>query len=79
MLFVLEVDVDRALGDAGSLGDLIERRGGIAIAGKLGESGLQNFLRTLRLAAASRFPGAFPTLPSLGQLAINRSKSQVID
>ena len=52
VLFVLEIDVDGALGDAGALGDLIERRRRVAVTGKLGEGGFDDFLRTLRLAAA---------------------------
>ncbi len=59
VLFVLEVDVDGALGDAGALGDLIECGRGVAVAGKFDESGLQNFLRTLRLTAAPHFRARF--------------------
>ena len=65
MLLVLEIDVDRALGHAGALGDLVERRGRVAVARKFGEGGLQDFLRTLGLAAAPGFRAAFRSHLSL--------------
>ena len=59
MLFVLEVDVDRALGHAGALGDLIERGHRVAIAREFEERGFENFVRTLGLAPAPRFRARF--------------------
>ena len=55
VLLVLEIDVDRALGDAGALGDLIERGRRVAVARKLDERGFDDFLRAFGLAPAPGF------------------------
>jgi len=58
VLLILKVNVDRTFGYAGTLCDLIERRLGIAISGKLDEGGFDDLLRPLGFAPAASFrPG----------------------
>ena len=73
VLFVLEIDVDGALGDAGALGDVIERRHGVAVAREFAERRFEYFLRALRLAAApaSRV-GVWPVLWCISLWAFQR-------
>ena len=78
MFLVLEIDVDRALGDAGALGDLIERGHGVAVAREFGERGFQNFLRPLGLAPPPGFGPRFQ-VSLIAAARREYGKCQVID
>ena len=78
MFLVLEIDVDGALGDAGALGDLVERRHRVAVAREFDERGLENFLRTLGLAAAPGIGARFDT-SVIEPARPETAKCQVID